>query len=165
MTVDGARRWIIITSLVVTGLAFAFLVAAPPLGYPLGWDQSQRIIEILLPVFLGYLGTATHFVFHTGNQDKQLHLGSRAPLLGLYHSRSDCGVRVGMCRNPICLRVLKPGQCHPGRGNERRSACVGFYRGSRYPGGLHGRSRLIPFLVKRSLGSAASGRPLGPGEE
>src|SRR6266849_9240050 len=83
MTVDGARSWIIITSLVVTGLTFGFLVAAPPLGYPLGWDQSQRIIEILLPVFLGYVGTATHFVFHTRNQDQELQLGSRAPLLGL----------------------------------------------------------------------------------
>ena len=83
MTVDAARRFIILTSLTATGVVFVFFLAAKPLGFPLDWDESQRIVEILLPVFLGYLGTATHFLFHNPKTDVELQLGAKGSLLGL----------------------------------------------------------------------------------
>ncbi len=83
MTVDAARKWIISTSLIATGLVFVFFLAAPPLGFPLEWDQTQRVIEILLPVFLGYLGTATHFLFHSSKTQGQPALEYQNSLLGL----------------------------------------------------------------------------------
>ena len=63
MTVQTARAWLIVSSLTLTGCTFVFFLIAPTVGYPLEWDQSIRVFEIVLPVFLGYLGTAAHFVF------------------------------------------------------------------------------------------------------
>jgi hypothetical protein len=83
MTIDGARKSIIVTSLVATGLVFVFFLVAPPLGFPLEWDQGQRVIEILLPVFLGYLGTATHFLFHSNKPQVLPTLELQNSLLGL----------------------------------------------------------------------------------
>jgi hypothetical protein len=42
-----------------------FFLLAPSIGYPLEFSQSMRILEIVLPVFLGYLGTAALFVFRS----------------------------------------------------------------------------------------------------
>jgi hypothetical protein len=63
MTVFEARRWIIVASLVIAGAAFSFFVIAPVLGYPLRFSQAVSILQIVFPVFLGYLGAATQFVF------------------------------------------------------------------------------------------------------
>jgi hypothetical protein len=83
MTIEGARKWIIVTSLAVTSAVFVFFFLAPQFGYPLVWEQSERIIEIVLPVFLGYMGTATHFLFHQNRSQMQIDLGANASLLGL----------------------------------------------------------------------------------
>jgi hypothetical protein len=83
MTIFQARKLIIWTSLGSTAAVFVFFVVGPPLGFPLGWDQVQRVIEIVLPVFLGYLGTATHFLFKKSDPDSDPELGEKAPLLGL----------------------------------------------------------------------------------
>ena len=63
MTTDQARRWIVLASLAMTGGAFAFFLLAPLAGYPLEFRQALRIFQIVFPVFFGYLGSATHFVF------------------------------------------------------------------------------------------------------
>lgn len=63
MTVFEARRWIIVASLVIAGAVFSFFVIAPVLGYPLRFSQAVSILQIVFPVFLGYLGAATQFVF------------------------------------------------------------------------------------------------------
>ena len=63
MEIGRARRLIIKWSLVVTGVTFLFLILAPAFGYPLDWDQVPRLFEVILPVFLGYLGSASHFAF------------------------------------------------------------------------------------------------------
>ena len=65
MTPEQARNWIIKTSLILTTCVFAFLVIAPILGYPLdpGANHVIRLLQILTPVFVGYLGSASHFVF------------------------------------------------------------------------------------------------------
>jgi hypothetical protein len=83
MTITAARKFIILTSLTASGLIFIFFLVAKPLGYPLDWDESQRIIEILLPVFVGYLGTATHFLFHNPQKQHTFQLGNAVPLLGI----------------------------------------------------------------------------------
>jgi hypothetical protein len=66
MTTDEARRWIVLASLTITGAVFVFFLLAPVSGYPLEIAQAQGIFQIVLPVFLGYLGSATHFVFKRG---------------------------------------------------------------------------------------------------
>lgn len=53
MTVKQARIFIVKMSLVETAGIFLFLVIGKPLGYPLSWSQVQRLVEIVLPVFLG----------------------------------------------------------------------------------------------------------------
>ncbi len=61
MTNESARRWLVLASLVAIAVVFAFFVMAPAIGFPLTFVQSRGLLEIVAPVFLGYLGTATHF--------------------------------------------------------------------------------------------------------
>jgi hypothetical protein len=68
VTVDEARKWLILSSLSVTGGLFVFFLLAPTLGYPLLFSQSLRILEIVSPVFFGYLGSAATFVFRSASQ-------------------------------------------------------------------------------------------------
>jgi hypothetical protein len=63
MTVDSARKWLIISSLIITGAQMAFLLIAPSLGFPLIYPKNINLLQIVTPVFLGYLGAATHFIF------------------------------------------------------------------------------------------------------
>ncbi len=63
MNVQTARVWIIKASLIITGLCFGFFLLAPALGYPTTFDQALRLLEIITPVFLAYLGSATYFLF------------------------------------------------------------------------------------------------------
>lgn len=63
MTIQTARIWLIKFSLTITSLIFAFFLVAPALGYPLTFEQALRLLEIVTPVFLGYLGSATYFIF------------------------------------------------------------------------------------------------------
>jgi hypothetical protein len=83
MTVDQARRWIVTASLLATGATFVFFAVAPVAGYPLTWDQGKRVFEIVLPVFLGYLGSATHFLFHRRRSHNDVTLDDRSGLVGL----------------------------------------------------------------------------------
>jgi hypothetical protein len=62
---NAARRWITASSLIVCCVILVFLLAAPAFGYPLEFAQSLRLLEILAPVFFGYLGAATLFVFRS----------------------------------------------------------------------------------------------------
>lgn len=64
MQAQSARFWLVRASLLITGGTFGFLVVAPALGYPLQWQQTIRLIEIIAPTFLGYLGSATQFVLN-----------------------------------------------------------------------------------------------------
>ena len=63
MNSDSERAWIVKASLVVTGCLLLFSIAAPAIGFPLTYEQVPRVAEIVTPVVLGYLGTATHFLF------------------------------------------------------------------------------------------------------
>lgn len=64
MTVENARTWLITASLLITGGCFLFFILAPTFSYPIDSDQSVRILQIIIPVFIGYLGSATYFVFN-----------------------------------------------------------------------------------------------------
>jgi hypothetical protein len=68
MTVENARKSLILSSLLITAVVLVFFLLAPALGYPLMFSQSLRVLEIVIPVFLGYLGTATSFVFRSSQR-------------------------------------------------------------------------------------------------
>lgn len=65
MKTDEARRWIILSSLIATGVQIVFLFIAPAIGVPLEYPKNLDLLQIVLPIFLGYLGSAAHFVFMT----------------------------------------------------------------------------------------------------
>lgn len=60
---DAERRWLIMASLGVTIATFAFFLLAPELGYPIYDPDHYAIIRLVVPVFMGYLGLATQYVF------------------------------------------------------------------------------------------------------
>lgn len=63
MNETDARTWLIKASLGITTADILFFLLAPLIGYPLEWPEAFRLMEIVFPVFLGYLGSATYFVF------------------------------------------------------------------------------------------------------
>jgi hypothetical protein len=65
MTADTARRWLIFSSLVLTGIQAAFLLVAPYIGVPIEPQKSLSLLQIVTPVFIGYLGSASHYIFRT----------------------------------------------------------------------------------------------------
>jgi len=84
MTIGGARKYLVISSLAITASVFVFFLLSPALGFPLTFDQSLRVLEVVLPVFLGYLGSAASFVFRAGSQaDAAVFRRGAASLAGL----------------------------------------------------------------------------------
>jgi len=83
MNVYDARSWIIIASLAMLAIYFVFFLLAPAFDYPLTFDESYRILQIAVPVFLGYLGSATQFVFGTSGMPAQALDEHRQKLVGL----------------------------------------------------------------------------------
>jgi hypothetical protein len=65
MTINSARKWLIASSLTITGGQMIFLLIAPAFSFPLTYPQNLDLLQIVLPVFLGYLGTASHFIFQS----------------------------------------------------------------------------------------------------
>lgn len=63
MTIEHARQLLIVSSLVITGFQMAFLLVAPAFGFPLPYPKNLDLLQIVSPVFLGYLGSASHFIF------------------------------------------------------------------------------------------------------
>ncbi|WP_437805131.1 hypothetical protein [Sorangium sp. So ce1078] len=61
--VTAARRWLIVMSLSVTAANLLFFIMAPSLGYPMEYPENVRIMQLLMPVVLGYLGAMTSFLF------------------------------------------------------------------------------------------------------
>jgi hypothetical protein len=65
MTIDAARRRLLVWSLTITGAQIIFLTASPAFGFPLAYPKNFGLLEIVSPVFLGYLGSAAHFIFQS----------------------------------------------------------------------------------------------------
>lgn len=73
MPVDEARKWLIISSLSITGMQIAFLIIAPSIGFPLSYPKNLELLQIVSPVFLGYLGAASHFIFRNPVSDTPIY--------------------------------------------------------------------------------------------
>jgi hypothetical protein len=69
MTVLKAQIFIVVSSLALTGTLLLFYILSPSLGYPLEFDQAIRLTQINTPIFLGFLGSATQFLF-TGDRTR-----------------------------------------------------------------------------------------------
>ena len=63
MTIDMARKWLIVSSLLITGIQMVFLLVAPAFIFSLKYPNNLNLLQIVSPVFLGYLGSASHFIF------------------------------------------------------------------------------------------------------
>jgi hypothetical protein len=63
MNISSARKFLILSSLVILGAQMIFLTVAPSIGFPLQYPKNLHLIDIVSPVFLGYLGSASHFIF------------------------------------------------------------------------------------------------------
>lgn len=85
MSAIAARRFLVLSSLWASGFVFVFFLIAPLARYPLRWDQSFRVIEIIIPVFLAYLGSSAHFVFGNliGKTNEGIPSEATNPLLGI----------------------------------------------------------------------------------
>src|SRR5260370_31539908 len=93
MTVDAARRWLIVSSPSITGIQMVFLLVAPALSFPLQYPKNLALLQIVTPVFLGYLGAAAHFIF----QRQPPAVLARNEFLGL------------LVKGPIAIYVLAAG--------------------------------------------------------
>lgn len=72
MTVNQARTWVIVASLSLTLALILFAIIAPSTSYPIEYSDAMRIIQIILPVISGYLGTAAHHLFAGDPDDRPL---------------------------------------------------------------------------------------------
>jgi hypothetical protein len=97
VTITRARTWLIASSLAITAVNGVFFVLAPAFGYPLTPDQAIRLVQIIVPVFAGYLGSAVHFVFATTHP--------RSPRRG-----ADASTQLGLLvRGPVVVFCLWTG--------------------------------------------------------
>ena len=69
MTSAQARSWLINVSLLAIGVEFVFFLLAPALGYPLVYDQSLRLLELMSPALFGYVGTAVTYAVSKKNSN------------------------------------------------------------------------------------------------
>lgn len=69
MSLHEARKWLILASLIACAATFVFVLIAPVAGYPLLWADSLRVLELVIPVFAGYLGAAAQYVFRQRNNE------------------------------------------------------------------------------------------------
>jgi len=86
MNIDSARKWLIVSSLLITGCQVGFFLVAPVFGYPLQYPKNLDLLQIVSPVFLGYLGAASHFIFQNPApsipvQNQYLGLLIKGPLI------------------------------------------------------------------------------------
>jgi len=65
LSVPSARVAIVAFSLGITGVLLCFLILAPSIGMPFnpGRNENLMLVQVVIPVFLGYLGSASHFLF------------------------------------------------------------------------------------------------------
>jgi hypothetical protein len=59
---QSERVWLPGADLTLTGCIILFFVVSPAFGYPLTYDESYQVMQIVFPVFVGYLATAVAFV-------------------------------------------------------------------------------------------------------
>ncbi|MDB4963977.1 MAG: hypothetical protein JWP01_3976 [Myxococcales bacterium] len=82
MTRAEARQRLVQFSLAASAGALVFFTVAPALGYPLDYEQALRLLQIIIPAFSGYLGSATIFIFKGKRSEPPLS-EEQASLLGV----------------------------------------------------------------------------------
>lgn len=66
---DADRLWIVKASLLFLGTSFIFFVIARPLfNFPMLFDEVIRILQIIFPVFVGYLGLGAAYLTHSSGK-------------------------------------------------------------------------------------------------
>lgn len=83
MSIESARTWLVKASLTFTAATFVFFFIAPALNYPLRYDQSFRLLQVVFPVFAAYLGSATYYLFNQSAEGHEAVLPGNSKLLGL----------------------------------------------------------------------------------
>ena len=91
---QAERQWLIVASLGSTLAVFLFFVLAPAAGYPLTYADALGVVQIIVPVFMGYLGTAAQYVFARTPPDEPSPHKSAKPLLKL------------MVRGPVAVFLI-----------------------------------------------------------
>jgi hypothetical protein len=81
MKIDTARSWVIWGSLGITAIQGAFLLVAPVFGFNLKYPKNLDMLQIVGPVFLGYLGAAVAFVFKDPPPEVPVNERFLAPLV------------------------------------------------------------------------------------
>jgi hypothetical protein len=59
------RQWLIYSSFALSFVLFFFFCTAPAVGYRLNWPDAIGLLQITLPVFVGYLAAASVWAFST----------------------------------------------------------------------------------------------------
>jgi hypothetical protein len=83
---QSARIAIIVYSLSITGVLFVFFVLSQAFGIRFDYEQGEqlRLVDIVVPVFFGYLGAASHFVFNA-NRGREVSSDNTLMLRILVH--------------------------------------------------------------------------------
>lgn len=66
MTINQARGQLILYSILCTGIVFIFFTIAPVIGFYSLSGVEWRIPQMVIPVFVGYIASASHFMFNSG---------------------------------------------------------------------------------------------------
>jgi hypothetical protein len=85
-TAQSARFAIVGYSLAITFFLIVFLFLSQPLGmrFDFAREEHLRLIDIVLPTFLGYLGAASHFLFNA-NRGREVDRENASMLALLVH--------------------------------------------------------------------------------
>lgn len=86
MTYVRARMNLVKSSLAMISLYGLFLILCPVTAYPLFFDQAFQILQIIVPLFLGYLSSAVVFVMQ-GEPDDQNQVSELLGLLVIWPFR------------------------------------------------------------------------------
>jgi hypothetical protein len=84
MTTNEARRWVVGASFIVATSVCVFFLLAPLFKYPLKWPDALRMMEIVFPMFVGYLAAATQFMVQHGvGAEDDVHLRGDPKLVAM----------------------------------------------------------------------------------
>ncbi|TGS71702.1 hypothetical protein EN844_01580 [Mesorhizobium sp. M3A.F.Ca.ET.201.01.1.1] len=83
---QSARLAVVVYSLCITGALILFLILAQPIGmrFDFGRQENLRLVDIVIPTFLGYLGSASHFLFNS-NRGREIDEQNSVMLRLLVH--------------------------------------------------------------------------------
>lgn len=80
-TLLSEQVWLIKASLLIAGISIAFFLCAPIIGYPIEYAHSFRMLEMIAPIFLGYLGSASVYIVSQDRSKRIVPLENFNPLL------------------------------------------------------------------------------------